>query len=57
MNPDVLNQTKILNDLQNNWKPLVLMIPLRLGLSHVNIEYINQLKVKSFSEKLMFFNI
>jgi hypothetical protein len=33
------------NDTQNNWKPLVIIIPLRLGLHHVNTEYIDQLKV------------
>lgn len=36
-------------DTQNGWKPLVIIIPLRLGLSEVNMEYIDQLKV-SFRE-------
>ena len=29
----------------NGWKPLVIIIPLRLGLTEVNTEYIDQLKV------------
>ena len=29
----------------NTWRPLVIIIPLRLGLSDVNTEYIDQLKV------------
>ncbi|CAF1360784.1 unnamed protein product, partial [Didymodactylos carnosus] len=28
-----------------NWRPLILIIPLRLGLNDVNIEYIDQLKI------------
>ena len=35
------------NDVQNSWKPLVIIIPLRLGLNEVNTEYIEQLKVKT----------
>lgn len=31
------------------WKPLVLLIPLRLGLSDINEAYIGTLKVKYFS--------
>lgn len=31
------------------WKPLVLLIPLRLGLSDINEAYIETLKVKYFS--------
>lgn len=33
------------NDIQTSWKPLVIIIPLRLGLNDVNIEYVDQLKV------------
>jgi len=32
------------NDSQNIWKPLVIIIPLRLGLNDVNAEYIDQIK-------------
>jgi hypothetical protein len=32
-------------DVSTKWKPLVIIIPLRLGLSDVNTEYIDQLKV------------
>ncbi|CAF1100518.1 unnamed protein product [Adineta ricciae] len=33
------------NDNPQTWKPLVIIIPLRLGLSDVNTEYIDQLKL------------
>jgi hypothetical protein len=43
------------NDTQNAWKPLVIIIPLRLGLSEVNTEYIDQLKVLiQYSKDLVF---
>ena len=29
----------------NAWKPLVIIVPLRLGLHSVNVEYVEQLKV------------
>ncbi|CAF1236077.1 unnamed protein product [Adineta ricciae] len=38
------NLTKKSNDSQTTWKPLVIIIPLRLGLNDVNTEYIEQLK-------------
>jgi hypothetical protein len=39
------NLIKKSNDIQNSWKPLVIIIPLRLGLNDVNAEYVDQLKV------------
>jgi hypothetical protein len=48
INPKARKTTKKSNDTQNNqnvWKPLIIIIPLRLGLSDVNMEYIGQLKV------------
>ena len=30
---------------KKSWKPLVIIIPLRLGLNEVNVEYIDQIKV------------
>jgi hypothetical protein len=45
INSKIPNLTKKSNDLQISWKPLVIIIPLRLGLNDVNIEYIDQLKV------------
>lgn len=38
--------TKKSTDTQTGWKPLVIIVPLRLGLSDVNIGYIDQLKVR-----------
>ncbi|CAF1093207.1 unnamed protein product [Adineta steineri] len=45
INSKVRKTTKKTNDTQNGWKPLVVIIPLRLGLSDVNVEYIDQLKL------------
>lgn len=45
INSKVRRTTKKTNDAQNGWKPLVIIIPLRLGLTDVNAEYIDQLKV------------
>jgi hypothetical protein len=45
INSKVRKTTKKSNDTQSGWKPLVVIIPLRLGLSDVNTEYIDQLKV------------
>jgi len=45
MNSKVRKTTKKSNETQNGWKPLIMIIPLRLGLSDVNTEYIDQLKV------------
>lgn len=36
-------------DCQTQWKPLVIIIPLRLGLNSVNTEYIEQIKVQMYS--------
>lgn len=43
MIPSLLKKS---NDVQNSWKPVVIIIPLRLGLNDVNSEYIEQLKVR-----------
>ncbi len=45
VNSKVRKTTKNSNEIQNGWKPLIIIIPLRLGLSDVNTEYIDQLKV------------
>jgi hypothetical protein len=45
INSKVRKTTKKSNETQSGWKPLVIIIPLRLGLSDVNMEYISQLKV------------
>ncbi len=37
--------TRKSNDVQTSWKPLVIIIPLRLGLNDVNAEYVEQIKV------------
>jgi hypothetical protein len=39
------------NDVQNSWKPLVIIIPLRLGLNDVNSEYVDQIKVNQLNSK------
>lgn len=39
------NRSKSTETSMNGWKPLVIIIPLRLGLSDVNTEYIDQLKL------------
>jgi hypothetical protein len=44
--PNLINKS---NESQNNWKPLVIIIPLRLGLNDVNTEYIEQLKVQKMN--------
>ncbi|CAF1238091.1 unnamed protein product [Rotaria sordida] len=44
-NSQIPNLIKKSNDSQTTWKPLVIIIPLRLGLNDVNIEYIDQLKL------------
>ncbi|CAF5210829.1 unnamed protein product, partial [Rotaria magnacalcarata] len=40
----VRKTTKNPNDKPEGWKPLIIIIPLRLGLTNVNTEYIDQLK-------------
>jgi hypothetical protein len=40
--------TKRLSESSKCWKPLVIIIPLRLGLNDVNKEYIDQLKVNIY---------
>jgi len=45
INTSIRKTTKRSNDVQSTWKPLVIIIPLRLGLSEVNTEYIDQIKV------------
>lgn len=47
--PGLLKKT---NDSKSNWKPLVIIIPLRLGLNDVNAEYVDQLKVENYIEKM-----
>jgi hypothetical protein len=47
------NLIKKSNDIQNSWKPLVIIIPLRLGLNDVNSEYIEQLKVNQLNSKIL----
>jgi len=44
-NSKIRKTTKNSNDIQNGWKPLVIIIPLRLGLTELNTEYINQFKL------------
>lgn len=53
-------QRKPNENAKKSWKPLVIIIPLRLGLNDVNVEYIDQLKVKlrrfsSFKKCFVFF--
>lgn len=45
INSKVRTTTKKSTDTQTGWKPLVIIIPLRLGLSDVNLGYIEQIKV------------
>ncbi|CAF0980493.1 unnamed protein product [Rotaria sp. Silwood1] len=45
INSKVRKTTKKSNDTPSGWKPLVIVIPLRLGLTNVNTEYIEQLKL------------
>lgn len=45
INSMIPNLIKKSHDTQNSWKPVVIIIPLRLGLNDVNSEYIEQLKV------------
>ncbi|CAF0948403.1 unnamed protein product [Rotaria sordida] len=45
INSKVRKTTKKSNDTSSGWKPLVIIIPLRLGLTNVNVEYIDQLKL------------
>lgn len=40
----------------SQWKPLLLLIPLRLGLSDINPVYINGLKVIYYSLKTFYLN-
>ncbi|CAF4483309.1 unnamed protein product [Rotaria socialis] len=42
---NIPNLIKKSNDTQTLWKPLVIIIPLRLGLNDVNVEYIDQIKL------------
>lgn len=41
----------------SQWKPLLLLIPLRLGLSEINPVYINGLKVKIFIYEILNLNL
>lgn len=47
INSQVPAPIKKSSDLPNPWKPLVIIVPLRLGLNEVNAEYIDQLKVRT----------
>lgn len=43
----ITEQTSKTNSSKNTWKPLVLIIPLRLGISTINPAYVQGVKVSS----------
>lgn len=48
----MMEQTTKSNSSKRSWKPLVLVIPLRLGISTINPAYVQGVKVNK--EKLLF---